>query len=167
MRERGVSPQSNEQPGQAAGFILGQGCCWMKIPFTLSMVVGALCAALLLLFHLVDGTRVHRAKEDLTSLTQREPKRVPRDPWGNSYSKATVTVEGSSTSYFFSRGPDGISRNPGNDPDDIAPWTDPDGWLAKAHPGYSIIRGLAILSAFVVVGAGSALAARPGVASPG
>jgi hypothetical protein len=139
----------------------------MKILFTISVVIGALCAALLLLFHLVDGTRVHRAKEDFTSLTQREPKKVPHDPWGNSYSKATVTVEGSSTSYYFSRRPDGRSRNPGNDPDDIEPWTDPDGWLAKAHPGYSIIRSLAILSAFVTVGTGSALAARRGWHPPG
>ncbi|RYD38899.1 MAG: hypothetical protein EOP87_00345 [Verrucomicrobiaceae bacterium] len=134
----------------------------MKILFRLSVVVGALCAGWLLWWNIGDGTRAHRAKEDLISFAQREPKIEPRDPWGNPYLKAMVRVDGVSTSYFFSRGPDGLSSNPGNDPDDIARWTDLDGWLANVHPSYLNIRRFAIVSVFVAVGTGSALAARRG-----
>lgn len=75
--------------------------------------------------------------------------RVYMDAWGNPYIKATVTFGGHTSSYLFSKGPDGLSETGGNDPDDITPWTGEYEWLDSQIPKRWIYIVAALVSLVV------------------
>jgi len=129
----------------------------MKALFFLSSCVGAVCASLLIWWDASDGTRFNRTLTDLAALQGGDMETHDiHDPWGNPYLEASRATGGFSKSFFFSCGPDGRSRNPGSDPDDIAPWTKRSEWLATIHP-FHLVWSPAILSGILAVATGSAI----------
>lgn len=122
----------------------------MKAIFVLSTICLALSTAIFLFRDAGDSTILNRALRDLKEMPADYPKkRETYDAWGNPYVKATVTFGERTSSYVFSRGPDGRSETGGNDPDDIAIWTGEYGWLDSQRPNRWISIVAALVSFFV------------------
>ncbi|MES2981517.1 MAG: type II secretion system protein GspG [Verrucomicrobiota bacterium] len=63
--------------------------------------------------------------------------KVPLDPWGNSY-KLIMNTDLPKGYGIYSKGPDGISRTIGNDPDDYNTWS-PDYRRIETNPFKNIL----------------------------
>ena len=50
---------------------------------------------------------------------------IPRDPWGHDYIYRCPGLRNTNRFDLYSRGPDGVSKSGGDDPDDIANWKKP------------------------------------------